>query len=228
MPVNPEPSALILAARPATPNLTKHSSLYLIDESVTFIVEDTSFRLPTYFFKRDSPIFRKQFEESDTTTASVHGIIPDSIRLQDVTVQEFERFVRVLYPSNIGEYDATTTEDWTSILQLADRWRFASICRLAISKIKDNANPADQIIIGQKFNVEELYHRGLVEICMRKSALTEEEGNKLGMRRVIAIAAARQWICVKPSAMQGYTESQIINFLRNNFPRCFGHPERRS
>ncbi|KAF8650088.1 hypothetical protein AX16_005414 [Volvariella volvacea WC 439] len=169
--------------------INEHPLFYLPDESATFRVEDTHFRLPTYFFKRDSPVFREQLQGFATFGSG--GIGLDTIKLSGVTVTDFERFVRVLYPTVIGKYDAATVEEWTSVLTLADRWKFASIRELAVKEISAIGTPVDRVIVGEKFNEEKMVFAALCELCVRNQPLTREEGEKLGMEKVIKIATAR-------------------------------------
>ncbi|KAF8650090.1 hypothetical protein AX16_005416 [Volvariella volvacea WC 439] len=173
-----------------TSNEVRHPEFYFGDENIVFRVENTTFRLPLYFFKRDSPEFRDLLEKPRPGT----GIVPDVIKLNNVTVKDFERLVKVMYPSKIGKYDATTVEEWTSILTLADRWKFASIRELAIKEIVRIGTPVDKILLGEKFSNGELLRSGYYDITMRDQALEKEEGDKLGMEKVVKIAGVRQKI----------------------------------
>ncbi|KAF8644006.1 hypothetical protein AX16_008722 [Volvariella volvacea WC 439] len=172
----------------------RHAEFYFADENITFQVENTTFRLPSYFFRRDSTEFRDLLDRSHPTI----NIIPNVIRLNNVTVTDFERFIRVMYPSKIGKYDATTVEEWTSILTLADRWKFTSIRELAIAEIVRIGTPVDKILLGEKFTEGKLLRSGYLEITTRDQALTKEEGDKLGMEEVVKIASARQQVRLLP------------------------------
>ncbi|KDQ59102.1 hypothetical protein JAAARDRAFT_128099 [Jaapia argillacea MUCL 33604] len=137
------------------------------------------------------------------------------IILEDVTVVDFERFLSALYPSELDKTDASTVEEWTSILHLSTKFSFASIRRLAIRSIFPIASSIDKIVLANKYDIEgtEWKRDAYVDVCQRKEALTLEEGERLGMSEVIKIARVRQEEGSLPTEMRG----QLVKWIQEQF-----------
>lgn len=135
----------------------------------------------------------------------------EAIPLAGITVREFDIFLTMFYPacvcqdlltslltdiqsldSKIGVYDAATVDDWSAILALASHWTFPSIKDLSIQKLLSIASPIDKIVLGRKYRIDDWLAGAYVEVCSREAALTEEEGDRLGMKDVIKITRLRQ------------------------------------
>ncbi|KDQ59325.1 hypothetical protein JAAARDRAFT_100765, partial [Jaapia argillacea MUCL 33604] len=71
----------------------KHETFYFRDEMVFFLVlEDTLFKVHSFFFERDSEYFRAMFRRHGTSSES------RPIVLCNVSIMSFESFLGVLYP----------------------------------------------------------------------------------------------------------------------------------
>lgn len=94
--------------------------------------------------------------------------------------------------SKFGIYAATNVDEWSSILELAAKWKFKSIKDLAIEKLAVLASPIDRIVLGRKHHIAEWLVDAYQEVCERPSALTLEEATRLGMEDVVKISFLRQ------------------------------------
>ncbi|KII95545.1 hypothetical protein PLICRDRAFT_71568, partial [Plicaturopsis crispa FD-325 SS-3] len=115
-----------------------------------------------------------------------------TIPLEDITALDFERFLGILFPAEFGVHDASTVEEWTSILNLAVKWDFASIRTLAIKELALIASPIDKVVLGREYGITSWLADAYRAVCERPEALSEEEGTRLGMREAMKIARARE------------------------------------
>ncbi|KII95532.1 hypothetical protein PLICRDRAFT_34422, partial [Plicaturopsis crispa FD-325 SS-3] len=181
---------------PSLPEPCKNAKYFMQDVNRGLHVENKSlFQLYTYFFRIHSQWFRDLFDVHRVFDHDVNAAYsePPTIPLTDVTVVDFEGFLSVLFPIEFGVYDATTVEEWTSILGLAVRWGFSSIRTLAIKELADLASPVDKIVLGRKYDITAWLAGAYDAILRRAAALSEEEeGIRLGMREAMKIAKARE------------------------------------
>jgi hypothetical protein len=92
----------------------------------------------------------------------------------------------------IGVYAATTVSEWTSVLDLAAKWKFESIKTLAIKRLADLASPIDKTVLGRKHHVLDWLTDAYRVVCQRQEALTLEEANRLRLEDVVTISSLRQ------------------------------------
>lgn len=83
-------------------------------------------------------------------------------------------------------------DEWSSVLDLAAKWKFESIKALAIEKLAGLASPIDKIVLGRMHNITEWLIDAYKAVCEQPSALTLEEARKLGMEDVVKISFLRQ------------------------------------
>ncbi|KDQ53596.1 hypothetical protein JAAARDRAFT_209942 [Jaapia argillacea MUCL 33604] len=164
----------------------KHDSFYMDYDMAVFLVEDTLFRVHSFFFKRDSEYFR--------TLLSQYGPSSEKcpVQLDGVSVADLETFLGVLYPSDFSKHTATTVDEWTSVLALATKWSFTTIRSLAIRELFPLASPIDKIVVGRQYDIPEWLQDAYIAVCERPEALTKKEGERLGLDEVIKISQLRQ------------------------------------
>jgi hypothetical protein len=93
--------------------------------------------------------------------------------------------------SNFDVHGITTCEEWRSVLHIASEWGFASIRRLAIRELVPLTSPIDKIAIGLRYDIYDWLLDAYVAVCTRTNSLTEDEGEKLGVKDVIHISSIR-------------------------------------
>jgi hypothetical protein len=116
-----------------------------------------------------------------------------------------------------------TLEEWSSALDLANRWGFSQVKDLAVRGLeKITMEDVDRIAFYHKHGVD---RRILIPrysaLCAREYSLTVEEGNKLGMETTVFIAHARD--CARsymsfgggPTPMPDICEMTDEDFLRD-------------
>ncbi|KZP08622.1 hypothetical protein FIBSPDRAFT_761084, partial [Athelia psychrophila] len=155
-------------------------------------VEDVLYSVHRYFFERDSSVFAGK----GLTEAA-------PMALEGVSTAHFDQFLSVIYPSEYGLFTASTVEEWTAILSLADRWGFKSIRALAIKQLGPIASEIDYIVLGRQYGVEKWLSDAYEAVCRRNMPLTLEEGRRLGVDDVIRINNIRQ--------VFGFGESSVLN-----------------
>lgn len=85
-----------------------------------------------------------------------------------------------------------TTDQWSSILHLAEKWGFENITLLAIDNLIVHATPIDKIVLSRRHGITNWLPAAYEAVCTRADPLTLEEGMKLGMEDAMRISAARQ------------------------------------
>lgn len=95
-------------------------------------------------------------------------------------------------PRRIGHYDLQTTEEWTSVLELAYKWQFDSVCELAADKLSHVASLVDQVILGRRYGLEKMLLDARVRLCEREAPISLDEGRRLGLDECIVIGEVRQ------------------------------------
>ncbi|KAF8508855.1 hypothetical protein BU17DRAFT_56486, partial [Hysterangium stoloniferum] len=157
-------------------------------------VEDQLFRVPAYMFESTSPIFRDMFGLSPGQGQEVEGQTDAKpIRLDQVSRVDFERLLKFFYP--LVPFPEFDLEEWDSIFSLADKWEMTDV-RLRAIKILDkydiSSHPEYQVYYGKKYNYGAWIYNGLSTLITRTAELTEEEGEKLGMKDTVRCGRARE------------------------------------
>jgi hypothetical protein len=110
--------------------------------------------------------------------------------------------------------EARSSEEWASILELASKWEFQSLCKRAISELESLATPIEKVILGRKYDIPELCLPAYADLCQSTVPLTEEDGERLGLRDVIKIYCIRQELWATPSI----SSEDLLEKVRTQFP----------
>ncbi|KAJ7593792.1 hypothetical protein C8J56DRAFT_421299 [Mycena floridula] len=165
------------------------------------IVEKTFFCVHSYFFRRDSDMFRAILDkpcppgEEAPGSSDVTAIVLDS-----VTPDEFKIFLWVFYNPKYSLYDETA-ENWITILSLAQRWQFHEVKTLAIRELQaKRMDLIDRIILYHKYHVDDAFIIPLyAELVSQEHTLSAQDSAKLGMQRAVPVFQARERIRANPS-----------------------------
>ncbi|TFK58604.1 hypothetical protein BDN72DRAFT_851670, partial [Pluteus cervinus] len=114
--------------------------------------------------------------------------------VQGISVIDLERFLATLFPTEYGQYDATSFDEWASILKVAHHWQFESIVKLALEKIEPVSSPVDKVVLGKTYNIPEWATEARVILCRREEPITLEEASRMGMEEVVSISQTRHHI----------------------------------
>ncbi|KAL1687891.1 hypothetical protein GGG16DRAFT_116537 [Schizophyllum commune] len=162
---------------------------YLKDGNIKFELNDGSlYNVHRYFFDTHAPKFAdehlRDLPPSDDSTI---------IKLPNVNNVDFERFLSIIYPTNLGKSDISTVPEWTSVLRLATRWGVASLRDLAIQELESKASdPLDKIAIAREFGLGTWLAPAFAEICTRPERLARAEAERLGLHSVLEIGWIRE------------------------------------
>jgi len=152
------------------------------------------FRVHRFFLERESAYFRLRLGPSKIAGQFPPGSSEDHpLVLEDATSDAFACFLWVFYNPKYSLYDATP-EQWSSILDLAQKWGFKDVERLCIRELEKLClSPVDRIHIYQRFNLDDtLLLDSYESLTTRVEPIMMEEGVKLGLRTSLQIARARE------------------------------------
>ncbi|KZP33844.1 hypothetical protein FIBSPDRAFT_1035820 [Athelia psychrophila] len=158
----------------------EHERFFLPAQHIFFLVSNTVYSVPRAPFEWHSSAFTGKGLSRD-----------DPLILEDITVSHFDNFLSILYPYAYGVYTASTVEEWTAILHLANKWRFESIRTLAITHLLPIATDVEKIILGRQYEIHEWLGDAYFTLCMRDQSLTKEEGRRMQVDDIIEISAIR-------------------------------------
>ncbi|KAH9833508.1 uncharacterized protein C8Q71DRAFT_187788 [Rhodofomes roseus] len=171
---------------------TKHDRFYFDDGNVIFLVEETLFNIHRYFLKRDSPVFQDMF-----SMHSDEGRSDDSpILLEGTKSVDFACLLACLYPRSVGEVDEMHAEEWAAVIDLAVKWQFDAVFKLAVKQMKspymNSPTLALQIATARRHNMDSWYVEAVLKMCERSRPISPEEGEQLGLLETIRVSAMRQ------------------------------------
>jgi len=171
---------------------SRHDRFYFDDGNTIFLVEETLFNVHRYFLKRDSPVFQDMF-----SMHSDEGRTDDKpILLGGTKSVDFACLLACLYPSFIGEIDVLQAEEWAAVLDLAVKWQFDSVCKLAVKQMTwthvDSPTLALQITTAHRHQKRDWYLDAVLKMCERGRPISPREGELLGLLETVRISAMRQ------------------------------------
>ncbi|KAJ7610056.1 hypothetical protein B0H17DRAFT_1341581 [Mycena rosella] len=187
--------------------LQRFDDYYLPGGDLYCLVENKLFRVHRYFFERESKFFKTQLAVPATPgrprigTADGNAIMLDNVRSAD-----FAKLLWVFYNPKYSLYESTV-EDWSTILELAQRWEFAEVKNLAVRELEKLDLPdIDRIV---------LYHKLVL--------FTVEDGLRLGMEIVIPLSRARE--CARNEGTSGGRSpspaslggTELTNIIKDHF-----------
>ncbi|KDQ58990.1 hypothetical protein JAAARDRAFT_649751 [Jaapia argillacea MUCL 33604] len=191
-----QPGGCALMSGPSI-SYEKDEQFYFSDRNVFFLVDRRLFKVHSFFFERNSAYFRTLLSENRQSSDS------NPILLDDVAAVDFQRFLRMLYPTQFDKHSAITKEEWVSVLLLATAWDFTSIRTVAIRELVSCTSPIDKIVLGRKYDISYWLKDAYIAVCTRPEALTVEEAEDLGLKESINISKVRQDIRVGATLVGG-------------------------
>ncbi|KAL1692488.1 hypothetical protein GGG16DRAFT_39753, partial [Schizophyllum commune] len=147
-------------------------------------------------------VFRQSFETHSTAFAAQYlgsSVEDDPIALSGVSAKDLDRFLSLIYPSELATCDLSTADEWLSVLRLAHKWSFPALRTRAIREIHLAGSAVDKIAAAREFaDIEELQGwllPAFKEACtaprwLRLASLQDAE--RLGAGTILAIARIRE------------------------------------
>ncbi|KAJ7605610.1 hypothetical protein DFH06DRAFT_1113028 [Mycena polygramma] len=189
----PEPPPYINVSAAERPASRRHEEYYFEDGNLVIQVSGILFRIWDGTMRRHSKAF-------PVAPVSLLDKVPDGaddehpLVLEGVESADFERLLWIVFPPVLGQCKATTPRDWTAILDLATRWKFADIRELAIRELGTfELDPVEKIELAHRYHLKRQWAYGAyVALCARPHALDIIEGRQLGIETTVNIAFARE------------------------------------
>ncbi|TFK61056.1 hypothetical protein BDN72DRAFT_849995 [Pluteus cervinus] len=185
--------------QPEIPADQCHHRFFFTEEFVTIKVDKVYFKLPTFTLKKQSRVFQKWAEQSE------------SVLVEGLDAVDLERFLAVVFPTEYRVYESTVFDEWASILKVAHKWGFELITKLALEKIKPLSSPVDKVVLGKTYNILEWATEGRVQLCRRAEPITMEEALRMGLEEVVNISTTRHHISEVPAGVQDSTIRSVLS-----------------
>ncbi|KAL1760311.1 hypothetical protein FB107DRAFT_287133 [Schizophyllum commune] len=137
-----------LANDGSLPTTKNHPRFFLDPRTVEFVLDDgTLYRVFRHFFELHSPEFVAKYLLDDSS---------GPVQLFGVSGVDFDRFLSLMYPSELAGCDVKTPSEWISVLRLAIKWSFPALRARAIKEIERIGNVVDKICVAREFGGLEL------------------------------------------------------------------------
>ncbi|KAE9403826.1 hypothetical protein BT96DRAFT_451472 [Gymnopus androsaceus JB14] len=165
---------------------------YLAGGDLYFQAGNGLFKVHRYFFDRESTKFQEMLSRPPPTGQSVYGSLNNPIVL-DVSSEDFQSLLWVFY-NPMYSYEEAKLEDWAIILNLACRFKFPEVKKLAIRHLeKIDLELVERISLYQECSADEdvlipLY----AQLCARDRTLSLVETHKLGYETAVMVFQARE------------------------------------
>ncbi|TFK62963.1 hypothetical protein BDN72DRAFT_341457 [Pluteus cervinus] len=140
------------------------------------------------------PVSGKPQIEVDTIHSRFYlldGFVELKIGLVEFRAIDFERFLSVLLPRDVGQYDVSFLEEWTSVLHISHKLQCPSVRKLAINQMTPLTSAVDKVVLGHKYDISEWVSEGYIALCQREAPISAEEGHRLGVEDVVHISNIR-------------------------------------
>jgi len=160
----------------ATCRATKDEDYYL--HFVTFEVEDRLFRVPSYQFFKESPLFCAMYK------LSAHDRVDDGdpIKLEKVTQEEFRSLLKVLYPLSLPTMNlpSLSKKGWISVIYWTSAWKFLRVRARAINVLERSnfLTSLGKICLGRYLSIPSWVIDGLVGL-VQATTITDKEALKI-------------------------------------------------
>ncbi|KAJ3492055.1 hypothetical protein NLJ89_g11281 [Agrocybe chaxingu] len=162
----------------------------------------------SYFSSRESSVFNKKLNPASPGDVREGQTDTDPIILEDVSPEEFAKLLWVFYNPRYSIYDASIS-DWTSILNLADKWAFREVKELAVRELHKSPSLSliHKMALYQKYKVDPRHLVPLyAALCERPTPLTKEESEILGLEATLLVMTTREALRAKPADASGGDE----------------------
>ncbi|KAI6021152.1 hypothetical protein EDC04DRAFT_380979 [Pisolithus marmoratus] len=119
--------------------VSRHSNFHI--STVTFLVEDSLFRVPREPFQQESE------GSSDE----------NPIRLNGTSKDDFEQLLKALFyrKHSLQPTLPHSIEQWTSVLKLSTLWSFEKLCQASIDMLTTSGIGAiDRVVLSQQYGIK--------------------------------------------------------------------------
>ncbi|PPR00291.1 hypothetical protein CVT24_005032 [Panaeolus cyanescens] len=182
-------------------DVKQHEKYYIPAGDLHVLVGNTMFRIHSYFFERESPIFSSRRNPASPGQEPDGTSDANPLMLDDVKPEEFEKLLWVFYNPRYSLYDGASPNDWCIILKLAHKWLFTEVKELSARELqKTELEAVRKIAVYEQCSVDPKYIVPLyAELCQRDTPLTFEESSVLGLKGFHFVAVMREKLRSPPS-----------------------------
>ncbi|KAJ7023462.1 hypothetical protein C8F04DRAFT_1240185 [Mycena alexandri] len=197
------------ALRPTTPEgeapetLHNHKNYYFDDTMSIFLVGNQRFKVHRYFLIKESQVFQWMFACPPGSSDPDGGSDDRAIPVPGVTPFEFENLLDFFYTEKFQRHQAAMA-DWVAVLAISTRFDFQRVRDRAIDAIehsrwnqpkrgkKITIDPVEQIVLAEKHDIPHWLPIAYYAICERGHSLEEWEAERIGYRKTVLLARARE------------------------------------
>ncbi|KAL1663705.1 hypothetical protein GGF50DRAFT_127790 [Schizophyllum commune] len=180
------------AVKPTLLNTKKHNRFYMDPRTIQLMLDDgTLYR-----------VFRQSFEEHSSAFATQYLADcseDEPIKLSGVSSVDLDRFLSLMYPSELATCELLTADEWISVLRLSHKWSFSGLHARAIREIKLVGTAVDRIASAREFGdldkLQEWLLPAFTETCTASDWLqttTVGDAERLGAGTLLHIARIRE------------------------------------
>ncbi|KAJ6581992.1 hypothetical protein B0H19DRAFT_1019018 [Mycena capillaripes] len=193
-----------MAASPAPePTYRGRDRKYYL-ESITFKVEESTFKVPRYHFEHSSEIFATTFTLPAVDAVNAEGQSDENpFILQGIERVDFERLLKVLYPLDVPQILSMVKDDWISVLKLSTLWYFLDARDLAIKQLNGRADigSIERILLARQYDVAPWLRMGYTDLARREEGISLEDAEKIGWQVTVRLYQTRE------AAIKSYSKS---------------------
>ncbi|KAF7343259.1 BTB domain-containing protein [Mycena venus] len=165
---------------------------YYFDDQISYFkVENQIFKIHRHFLVRDSIYFQELFAGPLGDFGMRES---EAIPLEEVGVAEFECLLDFFYN---GMYRQSTfsLSQWITLLSVSSRLGFDLLRAQAIQSIEESPttfDPIDKLVLAMRYKIPEWLGPAYTALCQRPNCLEEWEAEKIGLKKTVQIARARE------------------------------------
>ncbi|KAJ7111403.1 hypothetical protein C8R44DRAFT_742519 [Mycena epipterygia] len=165
---------------------------YYFDDQISFFkVEDQKFKVHRHFLARDSIYFQELFAGPFGDFGERES---EAIPLEGVGSAEFECLLDFFYNGMYGQPQMSLSQ-WITLLSISTRLRFDLLRAHAIHSIEEYTtalDPVDKLVLAIKYKIPGWLAPAYTALCQRPNCLEEWEAEKIGLKKTVQIARARE------------------------------------
>ncbi|KAK0195978.1 hypothetical protein F5146DRAFT_1133417 [Armillaria mellea] len=178
----PNPFILIGLPRYTVP----HPRYHFQDGNVTLEIDQTRYKIHRHFLVTNSSVFANELPP----------YITYKILTGNIDKSAFELILSLFYPKDcFSGHDIQSESDWHKVLVLACQYKMTDIRDRAVTKVPA-LDPIEKVELAMKYGLKDWLVPAYVDLCMKDltthNRLTAEEGKKIGLEGVLALADVKQ------------------------------------
>ncbi|KAI6095252.1 hypothetical protein EV401DRAFT_2062470 [Pisolithus croceorrhizus] len=181
--------------------ISRHSNFYI--STVTFLVEDSLFKVPREPFEKESEVFCDMFSLPQGSSVVVEGTGDENpIRIDRTSKDDFEQLLKALLHRLAVNCSRRSIEapnlphgieQWTSVLKLSTAWNFERLRQAAIDALTESGIGAvDRVVLSQRYYIKNWLLPALNELARRPEPIILEEAQRMGIDIALKLASVRE------------------------------------